>query len=124
VWGRGSIPGDHELAEVTEQHVTQQLGGITVSVLAAAVTGPAEAAEMDSRGSRADASTEGAAADTDSAQGGNLVQCSTKQSPSAVALLAPLFSDAGAVGASLCGLLCGCKPRPRTLCLKPYCRQP
>lgn len=91
---RRSIPADHELAAATEQHVTQQLAGITVSVLAEAAAGGLD--DTDSQGYLAEAGAGATALDTEDGVHGRQTEGVPGKLPSAADLLGPLLTSAGA----------------------------
>ena len=95
---RSSIPADHELAAATEQHVTQQLAGIAVSVLAAAVAG---LDDTDSQGGLAEAGARPTALDVEDGVHGHQTEGASGKLPSAADLLGPLLTSAGARTISL-----------------------
>jgi hypothetical protein len=110
---RSSIPADHELAAATEQHVTQQLAGITVSVLAAAAAGGLHG--TDSQADLAEAGAGATALDMEDGVHGRQTEGVSGKPPSAAGLLGPLLTSAGAWTISWIAVISACIPMCRFL---------
>lgn len=91
---RVTIPDDHPLAAVTEEHVTQKLAQATVAVLAAAAEPCGPAATADGVAPTANGS--GTHGDSGDAMDSDLPGSATAQQPQAAALLDQLCASASA----------------------------